>query len=695
MAEDWNEYSTPDGRKYYVNSVTGQSVWEMPPEVAEKKKKEEAESAAAKTLAGMGRGAESGSEGSVEWEEFSTSEGKPYYVNRKTRESVWALPAGAAVKKKIVLMRPPTSQSSSEKSRGGGRVGGGGESAAEKPTEKVTEGGETSLPSVSSTSTTSSSSSPSVVELSSMATISASSETTAESSTAAKMEAQSAAASGATAPKAAVVASSSVPDVKDDKERAEMFHSMLQDMKVSSSDSWDASISRLANDKRYGVIRTIRQRRALFLEYQEQAKKAEREAAALKARQAREDFMMMLRECKQITTITSYRAATLLLEKDGRFQALSLEESKRQLYEDFMHELDVKEREDRRQRQKRAEEGFVKLLEDNSSKISGRARWSEVSELLCDQPILKEIDRSAREELFDRFVRNVRKREAEQREAEKEEKRLREKKAREGFRSLLHILADAGKIHLRSRWKDVEGMCRECAEFTEAAEAVSVPLEKVFDESMEQLEDAYAKWKKDVRQLVGDVEITVDTSVEDLMKAAEEVLRKRAEKEKEKESQDGGETVEKSATPAAASSSSSSSASSSVKADGNGSSSSSQTMEGTSSKWIQRLVFHEMIGKAKEHRDRHRNHFKKFLKSMQEIRPDAKFEDWKDILSNHAAWAMLSEEERRPIFEKHVEKLRRRAESAKRPSADKEPGEVEVDSEEDDPRDSKRRKTRG
>ncbi|RNA38234.1 pre-mRNA-processing factor 40 -like protein, partial [Brachionus plicatilis] len=68
----WSEHFTPEGRKYYYNSVTKESRWEKP------------------------EGFKSPSESSAKniWMEYKTDDGKPYYYNTITKETRWEKPAG-------------------------------------------------------------------------------------------------------------------------------------------------------------------------------------------------------------------------------------------------------------------------------------------------------------------------------------------------------------------------------------------------------------------------------------------------------------------------------------------------------------------------------------------------------------------------------------------------------------------------
>ena len=76
----WSEYKNSEGRTYWSNSITKQSVWEKPDEL-----KTPFERAISKT----------------QWKQY-TSKGRPYYVHNGTKETKWDMPDElVALKEKV------------------------------------------------------------------------------------------------------------------------------------------------------------------------------------------------------------------------------------------------------------------------------------------------------------------------------------------------------------------------------------------------------------------------------------------------------------------------------------------------------------------------------------------------------------------------------------------------------------------
>lgn len=68
---DWSEHKAPDGRTYYYNSITKQSLWEKPDELK----------SPSELLLSQ-----------CPWKEYKSENGKVYYHNITTKESRWVIP---------------------------------------------------------------------------------------------------------------------------------------------------------------------------------------------------------------------------------------------------------------------------------------------------------------------------------------------------------------------------------------------------------------------------------------------------------------------------------------------------------------------------------------------------------------------------------------------------------------------------
>jgi pre-mRNA-processing factor 40 len=75
--------------------------------------------------------------------------------------------------------------------------------------------------------------------------------------------------------------------------------------------------------------------------------KLEKEAQKSKARKSRDAFLLMLAENTGIDVRTTWRSAVLLLQDDVRYKNVDDSNDREDLFNDFVSELEKKEKEDR------------------------------------------------------------------------------------------------------------------------------------------------------------------------------------------------------------------------------------------------------------------------------------------------------------------------------------------------------------
>lgn len=75
--------------------------------------------------------------------------------------------------------------------------------------------------------------------------------------------------------------------------------------------------------------------------------KLEKEAQKSKARKSRDAFLLMLAENTVIDARTNWRSAILVLQDDSRFKNVEDAHDREDLFNDFVSELEKKEKEDR------------------------------------------------------------------------------------------------------------------------------------------------------------------------------------------------------------------------------------------------------------------------------------------------------------------------------------------------------------
>lgn len=120
------------------------------------------------------------------------------------------------------------------------------------------------------------------------------------------------------------------------------FKSLLESANVEADWSWDQAMRVIINDKRYGALKSLGERKQAFNEYLNQRKKIEAEERRVKQRKARDDFITMLEESKDLTSSTRWSKATTMFEDDERFKAVDRPREREDLFENYLVELQKK-----------------------------------------------------------------------------------------------------------------------------------------------------------------------------------------------------------------------------------------------------------------------------------------------------------------------------------------------------------------
>ncbi|KAL2612236.1 hypothetical protein R1flu_023928 [Riccia fluitans] len=133
--------------------------------------------------------------------------------------------------------------------------------------------------------------------------------------------------------------------------------------------------------------------------YLAQRKKLESEEKRLKQKKAREDFLSMLEESKDLTSSMRSSKALTLFENDPRFQAVDKDGEREELYEDYLVDLERKEREKAREERKKNLAEYRAFLE-SCDFIKANTQWRKGQDKLEDDERCSRLDKIDRLELF-------------------------------------------------------------------------------------------------------------------------------------------------------------------------------------------------------------------------------------------------------------------------------------------------------
>ncbi|XP_031493499.1 pre-mRNA-processing protein 40A [Nymphaea colorata] len=665
-SSDWQEHTSADGKRYYYNKKTKQSSWEKPLELMTPIERADA---------------------STVWKEFTTAEGRKYYYNKVTKQSKWTIPeelklareqADKAVAQVVNVdtsnvasaaqITPTVSTSDmpanvvASPAVPSPIIATSG--VASSPvlvmptisTSAVILSNPPSMPSVSPAVVSTPvgvSSSPGLPSFNSstfVATHAASAASGAAVSTEmsstipVKITADAAQAGDITSSQDLEEAKRGMPvtgkinvtPVSEEKavdeeplvyatkqEAKNAFKELLESAHVESDWTWEQAMRVIINDKRYGALRTLGERKQAFNEYLGQRKKQEAEEKRIKQKKAKEDFTKMLEECKELTSSTRWSKAVTMFEDDERFHAVERAREREDLYESHLVELAKKER------AKAAEEHRKNIMEyraflESCDFIKANSQWRKVQDRLEDDERCSRLEKIDRLEIFQEYIRDLEKEEEEQRKLQKEQTRRAERKNRDEFRKLMEEHVTAGILNVRTHWRDYCMQVKDLPAYLAVASNTSGSTPKdLFEDVAEDLEKQYHDDKARIKDALKMAKVTMTSnwSFEDFKDA--------------------------------------------ILQDGNLSRVSETNLK---------IVFEELLERLKEKEEKEArkrqklaDDFTDLLHSVKEITALSKWDDCKSLLEDSQQFRSISDDSfRREIFEEYVAHLLEKAKEKER-----------------------------
>ncbi|CAL5212602.1 unnamed protein product [Lathyrus oleraceus] len=445
----WTAHKTEAGIVYYYNVVTGESTYDKPAGFKGEAHQVSVQPTPVSMVDLPG----------TDWQLVSTSDGKKYYYNKRTKTSCWQVPIEVAELKKKQegdvtkdsLMPVPNTNSSSD--RGSGMVAlnapaittGGRDAAAPKPSsvqsspsaldlikKKLQESG---APVTSSSIPTPS------VQPGSESNGSKATDSTAKSMQNDNSKDKQKDANG----DANVTDTSSDSEDEDSgpskEECINQFKEMLKERGVAPFSKWEKELPKIVFDPRFKAIPSYSARRSLFEHYVKTRAEVERKEKRAAQKAAIEGFKQLLNEASEdINETTDYHTFQKKWGNDQRFEALDRKEREHLLNERVLP-LKKAAEEKAQARRDAASASFKSMLKEQGD-ITFNSRWSKVKESLRDDLRYKSMKHEDREFLFNEYIselkaaehaaeRETRAKRDEQEKLRERERELRKRKERE------------------------------------------------------------------------------------------------------------------------------------------------------------------------------------------------------------------------------------------------------------------------
>ncbi|KAK7679434.1 hypothetical protein QCA50_017488 [Cerrena zonata] len=399
----WTEHRNPEGRTYWFNTGTRESVWEKPDDL-----KTPFERALNQT----------------KWKEYFSG-GRKYYYNTDSKESKWDMPD------ELILLLEKVEKEGA---------------AAPTPPNRIT------APGSSSTSTD-------LVTLSAV-----NGQTPASSSTDAQR-----AASGVP-PSTNQGALPIRPNLPEDpviphngfatvEEGEKAFMHLLRKAGVDANWTWDQTMRTIITDPLYKALNTLAEKKAAWQKYTDALRAKEQEEREARLSKFRPAIRNMLKGNPNVFHYTTFTTADKLFAQHPIWQQAKIEAERKLIFEEYVQELKTREIQENRAARTRSINKVVLLFK--SLDVGVLTRWRKAHQMVKESEEWQEdpeLQKLATLDILLAFEDYSRVREREYEETMRRnqvEKTRRERKAREAFKDLLKGLVDSGEIKARTKWKVV------------------------------------------------------------------------------------------------------------------------------------------------------------------------------------------------------------------------------------------------
>lgn len=413
------------------------------------------------------------------------------------------------------------------------------------------------------------------------------------------------------------------------------YMQMFNEAGVTSTWKWEDFHRIMRTDDRFHIIKTIGQKKQIFQEYIQLLKKKDREDGRQKKQVARENFMKMLDSSGILRAESKYYKTSHFFQGDPRWRILE-EKEREELFQDFLDELERRDREKVRQQRKLQMLMLKKVIEE-SPNIDFTTKWANAQKILMENTNYKLLDKLDQLNVFSEFVLEFEKNHAE---SKKLDERTRGRKNRENFRNLLENYVKTGEITPITHWKEIYPKLRDDIIYLNLVGQPGSSPKELFDDVIEKEKEKLKDIKETMLDALANYEFSKSSTYEEVSVISKDVL---------------------------------------------------ENIEETLKKAVFQIIYDEKYAEIRNKERKIRKHQKKFeeyLRLNANITSATRYEEVEaDIKSHSSSFKRLGDEMLRKDFAGYLDKLKEEEQTS-----DIEPGEIKGKSKKKDKRHKKHRR---
>jgi len=305
------------------------------------------------------------------------------------------------------------------------------------------------------------------------------------------------------------------------------FKGLLLAKDISPTMKWNDVLKICSSDGRWNACSSVGERKQALAEYQTKRASELREQKRQEKVRAKDAFNALLTDVLPSVRAFNPSANTRFedirdsLSTDDRFYAVEDEETRHELYIDFVEELRKREERQRRSKKREAKESFLAFLKSREEigSLTFASTWSTFLVTLNGKDkedprfaVSSAMTDSDRQLYFADYVIELNAAEEEKKRRILDARRRAEKAQRNAYRETLRSMAKVGKILPSSRW-------RNCEEELSTHESFGPVNEQDKNAPRDMFEDFVYDWADDYRRDKSFLNSLTETSKDAIVRA--------------------------------------------------------------------------------------------------------------------------------------------------------------------------------
>lgn len=251
----------------------------------------------------------------------------------------------------------------------------------------------------------------------------------------------------------------------DPEEARKAFMELLHDKISNSGISWSEAMPLIVRDKRYGALKTIKERKAMFEAFLGDKKLMEKRGQEEKSRKAMEAYQLLVKD-PWVSSQTRWSEFQTKFAGDARFTNVEDVGLKKKIFLDHVKGMERREKAEQAEKIKKGKEQFLSILKE-TSEMKWDSNWISIEKIIRSKAEKIGITEEDQVAVFDVLLKQLKDEHEAQERLKKDQQKKENKAARDDFRQLLRACKNSQTptIYPSIRWKEFLPLIEKKEEF--------------------------------------------------------------------------------------------------------------------------------------------------------------------------------------------------------------------------------------